>query len=72
MTFIICRSVPQLIELVNDRLADLYTLAQSEVLDDVRPLASETMITYDETLPGAGDFHDQSSHACLWSHGHFC
>ncbi|KAH9019985.1 hypothetical protein EDB85DRAFT_543216 [Lactarius pseudohatsudake] len=27
--------VPQLIELVNDRLADLYTLAQSEVLDDV-------------------------------------
>ncbi|KAI9451742.1 hypothetical protein BJY52DRAFT_84591 [Lactarius psammicola] len=28
-------SVPQLIELVNDRLADLYTLAQSEVLDDV-------------------------------------
>ncbi|KAN0138040.1 hypothetical protein V8E53_003929 [Lactarius tabidus] len=27
-------SVPQLIELVNDRLADLYTLAQSEVLDD--------------------------------------
>lgn len=27
-------SVPQLIELVNDRLADLYTLAQSEVLDE--------------------------------------
>jgi len=27
-------SVLQLIELVNDRLADLYTLAQSEILDD--------------------------------------
>ena len=36
MTLVIYRSVPQLIELVNDRLADLYTLAQSEVLDDVR------------------------------------
>jgi hypothetical protein len=31
-----CRSVPQLIESVNDRLADLYALAQGEVLDDVR------------------------------------
>ncbi|KAI0249014.1 hypothetical protein BJV78DRAFT_1231568 [Lactifluus subvellereus] len=28
-------SVPQLIESVNDRLADLYALAQAEVLDDV-------------------------------------
>jgi len=27
--------VPQLLELVNDRLADLYALAQGEVLDDV-------------------------------------
>ena len=45
MTFVTCRSVPQLIELVNDRLADLYTaLAQSEVLDDVRVLASEHML----------------------------
>jgi hypothetical protein len=31
-----CSSVPQLIELVNGQLADLYALAQSEVLDDVR------------------------------------
>jgi hypothetical protein len=33
---LILRTVPQLIELVNDRLADLYALAQGEVLDDVR------------------------------------
>lgn len=32
----ICRSVPQLIEFVNDRLADLYALALGEVLEDVR------------------------------------
>ncbi|KAI0291654.1 hypothetical protein B0F90DRAFT_1823677 [Multifurca ochricompacta] len=31
-------SVPQLIELVNDRLVDLYALAQSEILDDVLAL----------------------------------
>ena len=30
------RQVLQLVELVNDRLADLYALAQGEVLDDVR------------------------------------
>jgi hypothetical protein len=72
MTFNICRSVPQLIELVNDRLADLYTLAQSEVLDDVRSLASQSMITDDETLPGARGLRDQSGHACRWNYGHFC
>ena len=72
MTFVIYRSVPQLIELVNDRLADLYTLAQSEVLDDVRFFLSESMITDDETLPGVVDLRDQSGHACLWNHGHFC
>ena len=72
MTFVIYRSVPHLIELVNDRLADLYTLAQSEVLDDVRLLVFESMITNDETLPGAGDLRDQSGHACFWNHGHFC
>jgi hypothetical protein len=33
---LICRTVPQLIESVNDRLANLYALAQGEVLDDVR------------------------------------
>jgi hypothetical protein len=33
---IICRTVPQLIESVNDRLADLYALAQGEVLENVR------------------------------------
>jgi hypothetical protein len=32
----LCRPVPHLIELVNDRLADLYALAQGEVLNDVR------------------------------------
>jgi hypothetical protein len=32
----ICRSVSQLVELVNDQLADLYALAQGEVLEDVR------------------------------------
>ncbi|KAI9450957.1 hypothetical protein F5148DRAFT_567768 [Russula earlei] len=36
-------SVPHLIELVNDRLADLYALAQCEVLDDV--LAAFTIKT---------------------------
>ena len=64
MTFVVCRSVPQLIELVNDRLADLYTSARSEVLDDVRFLASESVITDDGTPPGAGDIRDQSGHAC--------
>jgi hypothetical protein len=66
------RSVPQLIELVNDRLADLYTLAQSEVLDDVRSLASESMIICDETLSESCDLRDQSGHACFGDHGHFC
>ena len=57
---------------MNDRLADLYTLAQSEILDDVRLLASDSTITCDETLPESGDLRDQSGHACLGNHGHFC
>ena len=57
---------------MNDRLADLYTLAQSEILDDVRFPASESAITYDETLSDSRDLRDQGSHACLGNHGHLC
>lgn len=38
-----CRTVSQLVELVNDQLADLYALAQGEVLDDVRFPTSENI-----------------------------